>query len=84
MKRDDLYDLAAFAVVAKQSGFTRAAAELGMSQSALSPAMKSLEERLGVRLLSRTTRSVSTTEAGETMLRSLRPALEDIASGWMR
>jgi DNA-binding transcriptional LysR family regulator len=81
MKRNDLYDLAAFAVVAKQGSFTRAAAELGMSQSALSHAMKSLEERLGVRLLSRTTRSVSTTEAGETMLRSLRPALEDIASG---
>ena len=81
MKRDDLYDLAAFAVVAAQGSFTRAAAELGMSQSALSHAMKSLEERLGVRLLSRTTRSVSTTEAGETMLRSLRPALEDIASG---
>ena len=81
MKRDDLYDLAAFAVVAEQGSFTRAAAELGMSQSALSHAMKSLEERLGVRLLSRTTRSVSTTEAGETLLRSLRPALEEIASG---
>ena len=81
MKRDDLYDLAAFAVVAEQGSFTRAAAELGMSQSALSHALKALEERLGVRLLSRTTRSVSTTEAGETMLRSLRPALEDIASG---
>jgi DNA-binding transcriptional LysR family regulator len=52
-----------------------------MSQSALSHAMKALEERLGVRLLSRTTRSVSTTEAGETLLRSLRPALEDISSG---
>jgi DNA-binding transcriptional LysR family regulator len=81
MKRDNLYDLAAFAVVAEQGSFTRAAAELGMSQSALSHAMKALEGRLGVRLLSRTTRSVSTTEAGETMLRSLRPALEDIASG---
>ena len=81
MKRDDLYDLAAFAVVAEQGSFTRAAAELGMSQSALSHAMKALEERLGVRLLSRTTRSVSTTEAGETLLRSLRPALEDITSG---
>src|SRR5213075_2524251 len=80
MKRDDLYDLAAFAVVAEQGSFTRAAV-LSMSQSALSHAMKALEERLGVRLLSRTTRSVSTTEAGETMLRSLRPALEDIASG---
>jgi DNA-binding transcriptional LysR family regulator len=81
MKRDDLYDLAAFAVVAEQGSFTRAAAELGMSQSALSHAMKALEERLGVRLLSRTTRSVSTTEAGETLLRSLRPALADISSG---
>ena len=81
MKRDDLYDLAAFAVVAEQRSFTRAAAELGMSQSALSHAMKALEERLGVRPLSRTTRSVSTTEAGETLLRSLRPALEDISSG---
>ena len=81
MKRDDLYDLAAFAVVAEQGSFTRAAAELGMSQSALSHAMKTLEERLGVRLLSRTTRSVSTTEAGETLLRSVRPALADIASG---
>jgi DNA-binding transcriptional LysR family regulator len=81
MKRDDLYYLAAFAVVAEQGSFTRAAAELGMSQSALSHAMKTLEERLGVRLLSRTTRSVSTTEAGETLLRSLRPALADIASG---
>src|SRR3989475_7371968 len=81
MKRDDLYDLAAFAVVAEQGSFTRAAAELGMSQSALSHAMKALEERLGVRLLSRTTRSVSTTEAGETLLRSLRPALAEIAAG---
>jgi DNA-binding transcriptional LysR family regulator len=83
MKRDDLNDLAAFAVVAEQGSFTRAAAQLGMSQSALSHAMKALEERLGVRLLSRTTRSVSTTEAGETLLRSLRPALEDIEAGLM-
>jgi DNA-binding transcriptional LysR family regulator len=81
MKRDDLYDLAAFAVVAEQGSFTRAAAELGMSQSALSHAMKALEERLGARLLSRTTRSVSTTEAGETLLRSLRPALAEINTG---
>jgi len=81
MKRDDLYNLAAFAAVAEQRSFTRAAAELGMSQSALSHAMKALEERLGARLLSRTTRSVSTTEAGETLLRSLRPALGEITSG---
>jgi DNA-binding transcriptional LysR family regulator len=51
MKRDDLYNLAAFVVVAEQGSFTRAAAELGMSQSALSHAMKVLEQRLGVRLL---------------------------------
>src|SRR3954468_17541516 len=80
MRRDDLYDLAAFAVVAERGSFTRAAAELGISQSALSHAMKALEERLGVRLLSRTTRSVATTEAGATVLRSLLPALGQIAS----
>ena len=81
MRRDDLNDLAAFAVVAEEGSFTRAAARLGMSQSALSHAMKGLEGRLKVRLLARTTRSVSTTEAGDTLLRSLQPALEDIASG---
>lgn len=79
MKRDDLYDLAAFAVVAEKASFTRAAAELGMSQSALSHAIKSLEERIGVRLLSRTTRSVSVTDAGERLLRSLSPALGEIS-----
>jgi DNA-binding transcriptional LysR family regulator len=79
MKRDDLYDLAAFAVVAEKASFTRAAAELGMSQSALSHAIKSLEERMGVRLLSRTTRSVSVTDAGEKLLRSLSPALGEIS-----
>jgi DNA-binding transcriptional LysR family regulator len=84
MRRDELNDLAAFAVVAEEGSFTRAAARLGMSQPALSHAMKGLEERLKVRLLSRTTRSVSTTEAGDTLLRSLRPALEDIASGLAR
>ena len=81
MKRDDLYDLAAFSVVAEHASFTRAAAELGISQSALSHAIKALEERLGVRLLARTTRSVSVTDAGEELLRTLRPALEDIANG---
>lgn len=81
MRRDELNDLSAFAVVAEEGSFTRAASKLGMSQSALSHAMRNLEERLKVRLLARTTRSVSTTEAGETLLRSLRPALDDIASG---
>jgi DNA-binding transcriptional LysR family regulator len=81
MRRDELNDLAAFARVADEGSFTRAAAVLGMSQSALSHAMTALEARLKVRLLSRTTRSVSTTEAGETLLRFLRPALQDISSG---
>ena len=81
MPRPSFKDLNAFVLVATHRSFRRAADELGMTPSSLSHAMKSLEERLGVRLLSRTTRSVSTTEAGETMLRSLRPALEDIASG---
>lgn len=76
-----LNDLAAFAVVAEEESFTRAASRLGMSQPALSHAMKGLEERLKVRLQARTTRSVSTTKAGGTLLRSLRPALEDIAAG---
>lgn len=84
MRRDELNDLAAFAVVAEEASFTRAAARLGMSQPALSHAMKGLEQRLNVRLLARTTRSVSTTEAGETLLRILRPALEDIDAGLSR
>ncbi|KAB8320464.1 LysR family transcriptional regulator [Tolypothrix campylonemoides VB511288] len=78
MKRDELNDLAAFVVVADEMSFTRAAAKLEMSPSALSHAMKALEDRLGLRLLARTTRRVSTTEAGERLLRTLRPAFEDI------
>ena len=84
MRRDELSDLAAFAVVAEEGSFTRAAARLGLSQSALSHAMTGLEARLKVRLLARTTRSVSTTEAGEVLLRALAPALEDIALGLAR
>src|SRR3954462_4718147 len=80
MNRGDLDDLAAFAVVAEEQSFTRAAAKLGMSQSALSHAMKALEERLDLRLLARTTRSVSATEAGQRLLRTLQPALEDIST----
>lgn len=79
MKRNDLNDLAAFMEVADAMSFTRAAAKLGMSPSALSHAMKALEGRLGVRLLARTTRSVAPTEAGERLLRTLRPAFEDVA-----
>lgn len=81
MKRGDLDDLAAFAAVARARSFTRAAAELGLSPSALSHAMRSLEARLGVRLLARTTRSVAPTAAGERLLRLLAPALEEVARG---
>jgi DNA-binding transcriptional LysR family regulator len=80
MKTNDLDDLALFMAVADERSFTRAAARLGLSQSALSHAVKALEERLGLRLLARTTRSVATTEAGERLLRRLRPALGDIDS----
>src|SRR4028119_1585951 len=81
MKRDDLNDLAAFVAVADAMSFTRAASKLGMSPSALSHAMKALEARLGVRLLARTTRSVRATEAGERLLRTLRPAFDEIGAG---
>lgn len=73
------YDqLAVFSVVARERSFTRAAARLGMSQPALSRTMRNLEERLGVRLLARTTRSVSPTEAGEHLLRVIAPRFEEI------
>lgn len=81
MQRRELNDLLAFTIVARERSFTRAAALLAMSPSALSHAMRGLEERLGVRLLARTTRSVAPTEAGEHLLRSLDPALADIESG---
>jgi DNA-binding transcriptional LysR family regulator len=76
--RDDLSDLAAFAVVAEERSFTRAAARLGVSQSALSHTMCTLEKRLGVQLLARTTRHVSPTPAGNSLLNDLSPALERI------
>lgn len=73
------YDqLAIFSVVARERSFTRAAAKLGMSQPALSRTMRQLEERLGVRLLARTTRSVSPTEAGDHLLRVIAPRFEEI------
>ena len=81
MKRGDLDDLAAFTAVAGARSFTRAAAELGLSPSALSHAMRALETRLGVRLLARTTRSVAPTAAGERLLASLNPALAEVARG---
>lgn len=78
MRREDLGTLAIFAMVAEERSFTRAAAKLGMSQSALSHAMRRLEAKLGLRLLTRTTRSVSATAAGEQLLATVRPALDDI------
>ena len=81
MRRGRLDDLAAFAAVARTHSFTRAAAELGLSPSALSHTLRGLEERLGVRLLARTTRSVAPTPAGERLLRSLVPALAEVESG---
>ena len=78
MIRDELSELSAFAVVAQERSFTRAAARLGMSQSAVSHSMRGLEKRLGVQLLARTTRSVSPTAAGAALLQELAPALERI------
>lgn len=78
MPRDSYNDLLAFIQVAQQGSFTRAAAHMGVSPSALSHAIRTLEARLDVRLLTRTTRSVSTTEAGDRLLASVAPHFEDI------
>ncbi len=78
MVRDELSVLSAFLVVAEERSFTRAAKRLGVSPSALSHAIRGLEERIGVRLLARTTRSVAPTEAGEQLIGHLGPALGDI------
>jgi len=78
MPRENLNDLLAFVVVARERSFTRAAAKLGVSQSALSHTIRGLEERLGLRLLTRTTRSVSPTEAGERLLQTVGPRFEEI------
>ncbi|CAA0093032.1 HTH-type transcriptional regulator PgrR [Starkeya nomas] len=78
MRRDELGDLSAFLAVAEERSFTRAAARLGTSQSSLSHTVRRLEERMGVRLLTRTTRNVAPTEAGEQLLDTLRPAFNDI------
>src|ERR1700734_426464 len=80
MRREELVDLNAFAAAPEEQSFTRAAAKLGTSQSALSYTVRRLEERLGVRLLVRTTRRVAPTEAGEKLLGTLRPALDEIGS----
>jgi DNA-binding transcriptional LysR family regulator len=78
MARENFNDLLAFVAVAREGSFTKAAAQLGVSQSALSHTIRALEARLGVRLLTRTTRSVSPTEAGERLLRTVAPRLDEI------
>src|SRR5919107_2375732 len=78
MFRENVSDLVAFIAVAREGSFTRAAVQLGVSQPALSQAMRGLEERLGLRLLNRTTRSVAPTEAGERLLRSIEPQFAQI------
>ena len=78
MTSENLNDLQAFVAVARAQSFTKAAAQLGLSRSALSHSMRALEERLGLRLLTRTTRSVSVTEAGARLLQTLAPRLDEI------
>ena len=78
MQRGNLDDLLAFVAVGRERSFTKAAAKLGVSQSALSHTIRELEEQLGVRLLTRTTRSVSPTEAGERLLQTIGPRFEEI------
>ena len=80
MAQDGYSDLLAFIAVAREKSFTRAAGQLGLSQSALSHRVRGLEERLGLRLLTRTTRSVAPTEAGERLLRQVAPKFEEIES----
>ncbi|GAB7530200.1 LysR family transcriptional regulator [Pseudomonas sp. 3A(2025)] len=78
MPRENFNDLQAFVIVAREGSFTRAAAQLGVSQSALSHTIRGLEARLGIRLLTRTTRSVSPTEAGERLYLTMAPRFEEI------
>ena len=78
MPRADLNDLAAFLAVVREGSFTKAAARLGVSQSALSQTLRGFEARLGLRLLTRTTRSLATTEAGERLLRTAGPRVAEI------
>lgn len=78
MARENINDILVFIAVARERSFTKAAAKLGMTQSAISHIMRSLETRLGVRLLTRTTRSVSATEAGERLLQNVAPRVDEI------
>ncbi|EXB41503.1 bacterial regulatory helix-turn-helix, lysR family protein [Acinetobacter baumannii 1461963] len=79
--KENLNDLHTFMIVAQERSFTRAAAKLRTSQSAISQTLRNLEERIGIKLLSRTTRSVAPTEAGEYLLNLLQPAIEEIEHG---
>ncbi|WP_250511185.1 LysR family transcriptional regulator [Caballeronia sp. GACF4] len=78
MARSDLSDITAFLAVAREGSFTKAAAKLGVSQSALSQTVRNLEARLGLRLLTRTTRNISPTQAGERLIQSVAPRLDEI------
>src|SRR3954468_4015535 len=78
MAPENIKDILAFLAVAQERSFTRAAAKLGISQSALSHTVRALESRLGVRLLTRTTRSVSPTDAGQRLLQTVAPRVEEI------
>jgi DNA-binding transcriptional LysR family regulator len=80
MARKNLNDLVGFVTVAREGSFTRAAASLGVTQSALSQSIRGLEERLQIRLLTRTTRSVSTTAAGERLMRAIGSRFDEIES----
>ena len=81
MRREDIADIAAFVMVAEEGSFTRAATRLGLSQPALSQIVRRLEERLGVRLLARTTRSVAATPAGERLAQRFAPILRELDEG---
>src|ERR1700726_2725649 len=78
MQRGHLDDITAFLAVARERSFTKAAAKLGVSQSALSHTIREVEERLGIRLLTRTTRNVAPTDAGERLISTIGPRLEEI------
>src|SRR3954467_6699235 len=78
MSRADLNDITAFLAIAREGSFTRAAAKLGVSPSALSQTIRSLEARMGLRLLTRTTRSIGPTEAGERLIQTVGPRLEEV------
>src|SRR3954468_20256983 len=81
MADENLNEVAAFLSVAREKSFTRAAAKLGVSQSALSQTVRNLEARLGLRLLARTTRHVAPTEAGERLIQAVGPRIDEIHAG---